>query len=103
MPTIIFDEIDTGVSGEIALKMGQMMGAMATQLQLLAITHLPQVAGLGDRHYFVFKDHSLDRTLSNIKVLSQAERISEIAKMIGGERPSISALESASELLNRSN
>ena len=67
LPTIIFDEIDTGVSGEIAIRMGNMMKDMAHNHQIIAITHLPQIAAQGTRHYFVFKDHSADRTVSRIR------------------------------------
>ncbi|GJM62416.1 MULTISPECIES: DNA repair protein RecN [Persicobacter] len=99
LPTIIFDEIDTGISGEVALKMVKMMEQMAQGHQLLVITHLPQIASKGSKHYFVFKDHSAEKTVSRMKELSNEERISEIAKMIGGDQPSASALESAKELL----
>jgi DNA repair protein RecN (Recombination protein N) len=99
MPTLVLDEIDNGVSGEIAQKLGRMMKMMATKHQLICISHLPQVAAKGDAHYFVYKDHSSNKTISNIRLLSADERILEIAKMIGGEKPSKTAVEGARELL----
>lgn len=100
LPTIIFDEIDTGISGEIAIKMGKMMNRMAENHQVLTITHLPQVAALGDKHYFVFKDDSEERTFSQIKELVGDQRELEIAKMISGDNPSQVAFENARELLS---
>lgn len=99
LPTIIFDEIDTGVSGEVALQMIAMMKEMSKSHQVISISHLPQFAAGGDTHYFVYKDHSTDRSISRIKALEGEERISEIAKMIGGQNPGSSAFESAKELL----
>ena len=99
LPTIIFDEIDTGVSGEIALKMVRMMRQMAGNHQVISISHLPQFAAGGDSHYFVFKDHSTSRSETRIKLLHQEERIEAIAKMIGGNSPSEKAFESARELM----
>ena len=99
LPTIIFDEIDTGVSGEIAIKMVTMMKEMAKNHQVLAISHLPQVAAKGDVHYFVYKDNSSAKSVSRIRQLSENERVEEIAKMIGGNKPSTIAYENAKELL----
>jgi DNA repair protein RecN (Recombination protein N) len=99
MPTLVLDEIDNGVSGEIAIKLGQMMVKMAGGHQLITISHLPQIAAKGHAHYFVFKDSSAKRTVSAIKRLADQERVEEIAKMIGGDRPSKVALENAQELL----
>ncbi|UII21431.1 DNA repair protein RecN [Fulvivirga ligni] len=99
MPTIIFDEIDTGVSGEIALKLGNMMKKMAENHQVITISHLPQVAAKGNKHYFVYKDSSSDKAISKIKALEESERVEAIAKMIGGDKPSEIAFESAKELL----
>ncbi|AQG79990.1 DNA repair protein RecN [Spirosoma montaniterrae] len=101
LPTIIFDEIDTGVSGEIAIKMGNMMREMAHNHQLIAITHLHQIAGQGNAHYFVYKDHSADKTVSRIRKLTFDERVNEIAQMIGGKNPSASALKNAREILKQ--
>lgn len=99
MPTLVLDEIDNGISGEIAIKMGNMMKAMATDHQLITISHLPQIAAKGDAHFFVYKDNSSTKTMSNIRLLTQEQRVEEIAKMIGGEKPSKVALEGARELL----
>ncbi|MEM7107553.1 MAG: DNA repair protein RecN [Bacteroidota bacterium] len=99
LPTIIFDEIDSGVSGEIALKLGSMMKQMAENHQLITISHLPQVAAKGDQHYFVFKDTTEERAISKIKALSKEERIEQIAKMIGGDQPSAVAFDNARELI----
>ncbi len=101
LPTIIFDEIDTGISGEIAIKMGIMMREMAHNHQIIAITHLPQIAGKGTAHYFVYKDHSADKTVSRIRQLSLDERVQEIAQMIGGNNPSQSTLKHAREILKQ--
>ncbi len=98
LPTVIFDEIDTGVSGEIAQKMAVMMTKMSVEHQLITITHLPQMASKGSSHYFVYKDQKGEKSLSKIKKLNQEERILEIAQMIGGASPSSSAIESAKEL-----
>ncbi len=99
LPTLIFDEIDTGVSGEVALQMVRMMQEISKDHQVICISHLPQVAAKGKHHYFVYKDHSSDKTVSKIKLLEGEERIQEIAKMIAGANPSSSAFESAKELL----
>ncbi len=101
LPTIVFDEIDTGVSGEIAIKMGNMMKEMAHGHQIIAITHLHQIAAQGDAHYFVYKDHSADKTVSRIKRLTTEERVMEIAQMIGGANPPKGVVENARELLSR--
>jgi DNA repair protein RecN (Recombination protein N) len=99
LPTIVFDEIDTGISGEIAIKVGNMMREMAQSHQVLAITHLHQIAGKGNKHYYVYKDHSAQKTVSRLRELNIDERVLEIAKMIGGEKPTESAMLSARELL----
>ncbi|WP_338789946.1 DNA repair protein RecN [Bernardetia sp. MNP-M8] len=99
LPTLVFDEIDTGISGEIALKMGKIIQEMSKIHQVLIISHLPQVASQGSTHYFIYKDNSADRTVSRIKKLSNDERVKEIAQMIGGSTPSTSTYNSAKELL----
>lgn len=99
MPTLILDEIDSGISGEVAIKLGNLMKSMSKTHQLITISHLPQVAAKGDSHYFVYKDNSAAKTMSNIRELKKEERIQEIAKMIGGENPSKIALQNAQELL----
>ena len=100
LPTIIFDEIDAGVSGEVANKVGQIMERLADNLQVIAITHLPQIASKGQSHYFVFKDEEGTTTYTRIKQLHEQDRILEIAKMLSGEKPGESALQNARELLN---
>ncbi len=99
LSTLIFDEIDTGVSGEVALKMGDRIKALAKDIQVISITHLPQIATRGDVHFFVYKDQSGENTLTRIKKLKEEERIVEIAKMLGGDNPSAVAIENAKELL----
>jgi DNA repair protein RecN (Recombination protein N) len=99
LPTLIFDEVDTGVSGEVAHKVGLIMEGLATNHQIITITHLPQIASKGNSHFFVYKEHGKDRTSTNIKKLTGEERITEIAKMLSGENPTPIALENASELL----
>jgi DNA repair protein RecN (Recombination protein N) len=99
LPTIIFDEIDTGVSGEVANKVGQVMERLAQNLQVITITHLPQIAGKGKSHYFVYKDDTDVATKTRIKKLSDEERVLEIAKMLSGDKPGESALQNARELL----
>lgn len=100
LPTIIFDEIDTGVSGEIALKMGEIMKIMSERLQVFAITHLPQIAAKGNQHYKVFKYNHENTTLSELKELSSEERVTEIAEMLSGKQITESALIHAKALLN---
>jgi DNA repair protein RecN (Recombination protein N) len=99
LPTLILDEIDNGVSGEIALQLGKMMKIMARDHQIITITHLPQIAAKGDTHYSVYKDNSADKTVSLIKELNETERVTEIAQMIGGVKPSTLALQNARELI----
>lgn len=100
LPTIIFDEIDTGVSGEVANKVGQIMEQLAGNLQVITITHLPQIASKGRSHYFVYKDDDADTTRTRIKQLSPNERVQEIAKMLSGDNIGESALQNARELLS---
>ncbi|MFD2248236.1 DNA repair protein RecN [Pontibacter ruber] len=100
LPTIVFDEIDTGISGEVAVKVGKMMQQMAQKHQIIAISHLPQIAAQGDSHYFVYKHDTEDRTISRIKKLNDEERVNEIAHMIAGANPSANAYQSAKELLS---
>jgi DNA repair protein RecN (Recombination protein N) len=99
LPTIIFDEIDTGVSGEVANKVGQIMEKLADNLQVITITHLPQIASKGQSHYFVYKDDEGAATNTRIKQLNEQERVLEIAKMLSGDKPGESALQNARELL----
>jgi len=99
LPTIVFDEIDTGVSGEVAVKMGQILEQMAKTVQVLNITHLPQIAAKGNHHYKVYKFDQNDQTFTSIKKLSEQERVEEIAQMLSGENYSATAMETARELL----
>lgn len=100
LPTLIFDEIDTGVSGEIAIRMGEIMKEMSSKMQIFAITHLPQIAAKGDSHFKVSKSTVGDDTQSELKLLSQQERVIEIAQMLSGANISDSALNHAKQLLN---
>ena len=101
LPTIIFDEIDTGISGEIAKKMGQIIHDMSSRMQVFSITHLPQIACRGDFHYKVFKKDTEEATQTHIERLSKEARVRELAEMIDGKNPSESALSSAKEMLNQ--
>ena len=100
LPTIIFDEIDSGVSGEISNKMAHIMSKMSQKMQVITITHLPQIAAKGNQHYKVFKEEVNNITITNLKQLSEDERIVEIAEMLSGKNISDSALTHAKELLN---
>jgi DNA repair protein RecN (Recombination protein N) len=100
LPTIIFDEIDTGVSGDIAGKVGNIMKKMSSKMQVIAITHLPQIAGKCNNHYFVYKSSDSEKTTSNIKQLSKTERIEEIAKMMSNDSITDAAILAAKELIN---
>jgi len=100
LPTIIFDEIDTGVSGDVADKIGNILFAMGNTMQVITITHLPQMASKGSNHLFVYKSDNNDKTTSSIKPLSKDERIAEIAKMLSTGTPTETALKNAKELLN---
>ncbi len=99
LPTIIFDEIDTGISGEVALKVGKIMEKLSESMQVIAITHLPQIASKGNAHYWVYKDDREDITHTNIRQLNTDERVAEIAKMLSGENPGEFAIQHARELL----
>ena len=101
LSTIIFDEIDTGVSGNIATQMASIMREMAKSRQIIAITHLPQIAALGENHYKVYKADTAQRTETHISRLNEDERIQEIATMLSGNDVSESALKTARELVNR--
>jgi DNA repair protein RecN (Recombination protein N) len=100
LPTIIFDEIDTGVSGEVANRVGNIMKELAKNMQVITITHLPQMASKGDAHYFVYKEVKDNFTYTQIKRLMPNERVLEIAKMLSGENPKDAAIENAKELLD---
>lgn len=100
LPTIIFDEIDTGVSGDIAQKMGDILQKMGNSMQVIAITHLPQIAGKGSSHFKIFKEDVEETTITRIRQLETAERIEELAMMLGGNTLSASAMAHAKALLN---
>jgi DNA repair protein RecN (Recombination protein N) len=100
LPTLIFDEIDTGISGGVALKMGEILRKLSDQHQVIVITHSPQVASRADLHYFVYKAVKEDRTVTGVQPMSDEQRIRAIATMLSQDPPSPSALENAKELLN---
>lgn len=102
LPTILFDEIDTGVSGDVADKVGSIMNQMAEAMQVIVITHLPQIASKGKNHLFVYKEDKGNKTFSNIRALKPAERVEEIAKMLSTGKPTAAAISNAKELLNES-
>jgi DNA repair protein RecN (Recombination protein N) len=99
LPTIIFDEIDSGVSGEVADKVGQILSGMGKYMQVVNITHLPQVASRGTKHYHVYKDDIRDSTITRVKLLSPEERILEVARLLSGSEVTETALKNARELL----
>ena len=99
LPTLIFDEIDTGISGEVASRVGQRMRKLSVGHQVICITHLPQIAGCGDAHFRVFKEVNDNQTRTQMIRLSDAERVEELAKMLSGDRLSDSAIANAKELL----
>lgn len=100
LPLLIFDEIDTGVSGRIAQKVGQTLKDLSNHHQIIAITHLPQIAGLADTHYFVLKQEKENRSFTSIKKLTEEQRINEVAKLLGGETITEANLKSAKELMS---
>ncbi len=99
LPTIIFDEIDTGISGETSKRVGSILGRMSGNMQVIAITHLPQIASRGDSHLLVYKQVENGRTRTYLKTLTQDQRISEVAKMLGGKKPTDHMVETAKELI----
>jgi DNA repair protein RecN (Recombination protein N) len=99
MPTLIFDEIDTGISGEAAKQVGVIMNKLATRRQVITITHQPQIAGKAHSHLFVYKDIKNDVVRTSIRLLTGDERITAIAKMLSGEKPTAAALENAREMV----
>jgi len=99
LPTIIFDEIDTGISGEVALKVGEVMEDLSTNMQVIAISHLPQIASKGTAHFKVYKEDRYEKTYSNIHLLNTDQRIIELAQMLSGANPGEAAVQHAKELL----
>ena len=101
LPTMIFDEIDTGVSGETAYRIGHVMRNLSRKHQLICITHLPQIASRGDAHWYVHKEVSGKKTNTRVRRLDGDDRVVEIARMLSGEKPGANALANARELLNQ--
>jgi DNA repair protein RecN (Recombination protein N) len=99
LPTMIFDEIDTGISGEAARQVGIIMKGLASKRQIICITHQPQIAGKADTHFFVYKDIVTDTAKTNIRQLTRDERVMAIAKMLSGEKPTVAAIENAREMV----
>lgn len=100
LATIIFDEVDTGTSGEIADKMGLIMQQLSSKMQVLAITHLPQIAAKGSAHYYVYKKEMTDATTTSIRKLTMTERVEEIARMLSGAETTVQAFDNARVMLN---
>lgn len=100
LPTLILDEIDTGVSGEIAIKIGQMLAQMSKSHQIIAITHLPQIAAAGAHHWYVYKNHAGEKTVSSLRELTGEDRVDEIAKMIGGSQGYLELKENVRKLIH---
>ena len=103
LPTLIFDEIDTGISGETALRVGEVISNLEKNMQVVCITHLPQIAAQGEAHYFVYKNEANKRTTTGIRRLTNDERVEAIAEMLSGKNPAASALENARDLLGYKN
>jgi DNA repair protein RecN (Recombination protein N) len=99
LPTMIFDEIDTGISGEAARQVGIILKELAGRRQVISITHQPQIAGKADAHFFVYKEIVRDEVKTNIRQLDTEERIVAIAKMLGGEKPTAAAMDNAREMV----
>lgn len=101
LPSIIFDEVDTGVSGDVAARMGRMMLDTSADIQVIAITHLPQVAALGQHHFKVFKEDDEDATHTRILELDRDRRVDELALMLSGDPNNTAARTTAIDLLSR--
>jgi DNA repair protein RecN (Recombination protein N) len=99
MPTLIFDEIDSGISGEAAKQVGMIMKSLSHARQVICITHQPQIAGKGDKHFLVYKELKNDAVTTGVRPLTRDERIVAIAKMLSGEKPTAAALENAREMV----
>jgi DNA repair protein RecN (Recombination protein N) len=100
LPSIVFDEIDTGVSGTVSSEIGNIMSNMSKNMQVFTITHLPQVAAKGKQHFKVYKEVRENTTITKLKELNQDERINELAQMLSGEELTRTALDHARQLLN---
>lgn len=103
LPTLIFDEIDTGISGETALRVGDVIGELEKNMQVICITHLPQIAAKGNAHYFVYKNEQGERTTTGIRRLDDQARVAAIAEMLSGKKPGVSAMDNAKDLLGYKN
>jgi DNA repair protein RecN (Recombination protein N) len=99
LATLIFDEIDTGISGEAARQVGIILKSLSKKRQVICITHQPQIAGKADAHYFVYKEVKGEAIKTRIRLLDQDERITAIARMLSGEKPTAAALENAREMV----
>ena len=99
LPTLIFDEIDTGISGDVALRMGNILSDLSSHHQIVSITHSPQIAAKADSHYFIYKAETPDRTITKVRLLQKEERVRAIATMLSQNPPSESAIENARELI----
>ena len=99
LPTLIFDEIDSGISGEAARQVGIILKGLAAKRQVISITHQPQIAGKADAHFFVYKEIVKNTVKTNILLLTPEERITAIARMLSGEKPTAAALENAKEMI----
>ena len=100
LPTLIFDEIDTGISGEAAKQVGIIMKDLSSSIQLISITHQPQIAAKANHHYYVYKETKSNKIATKVSVLSKEERVIAVAKMLGGENPSAAAIENAKEMID---
>ncbi len=100
LPTLIFDEIDTGISGEAAKQVGEIMKSLSTAHQVISITHQPQIAAKATAHYFVYKEKQGNKIATSIRLLNKDERITTIAKMLSGEKPTAAAVENAREMVS---
>ena len=98
--TLVFDEVDTGVSGRAAIKVARKMAQVARQKQILCVTHLPQIASMADTHFFVEKGERKGRTYTDVRILNRKERMEELARLTGGEQVTPAMLESAGQLLD---
>ena len=101
LPSVIFDEVDTGVSGDVADRMGRTMADMSRNIQVVAITHLPQIAAMGRDHYLVYKSDEADRTVSRVRRLAPEERVAELARMLSGSKVEDAAVLNARSLLEK--
>ena len=100
---MIFDEVDSGVSGQVALIMGQLLGDLSEKYQIITITHSPQVAAYGDEHFYIYKEDSVERSFTKVRKLNEEDRVLEIAHMLSGNPPTPSAISNAKDLIEMVN